>query len=140
VEFPYPLPVYAAMLGGTMGGQLLGMALDAVAFGRRIIWVPLACSLVLEALAGERFAAASLGRAPEPRERIRLSVRYSLGLAALSLVLAGWLAMSHTVASDTEMPASSNQLVFQGSVLVFGLLVYTAFRTWLMRLFARRTA
>jgi hypothetical protein len=140
VEFPVALYVYAAMLAGTVGGQFLGMAVDAFALGRRVFWVPLAFSLVLEALAGERVGAARFGHPLAPRERAKLSLTYSAGLAAVSLVLAGWLGLSH---ATREQVVTGNGLVPSGFLhtLVLGLCVavaYTAARTVLMRLFRGR--
>ena len=91
----FPVAVYAAMLGEHVGGQFLGMAVDTLALGRRILWVPLACSVVLEALVGARFGASRMGRPLSPAERLRLSLHYSLGLAVLSIPLVLWLAASH---------------------------------------------
>ena len=72
-------------------GQFLGIGVDALAArAARVLWVPLAFSVVLEALVGRAL------RRGAPRatrltlaERGRLSAYYSLGLAALSLPLVG---------------------------------------------------
>jgi hypothetical protein len=137
-----PLVVYAAMFGATLGGQFLGMAFDAVALGRRVLWVPLACSVVLEAVAGARFGAARLGRALASGERLRVSVYYSLALTMLSVPLAGWLAAAK--ASHAEPGAASGgagpDLAFLLVVGLGGLVAYTALRTALMAVFAGRRA
>ncbi len=62
----FPIPVYAAMLAATVAGQVLGIALDAVVLHARTLWVPLACSLLLESLVAARQGAARLGH-PSPR-------------------------------------------------------------------------
>jgi hypothetical protein len=140
VEFPPALYVYAAMFAGTLGGQFLGMAVDALALGRRVFWVPLAFSVVFEALAGERVGAARFGHSLVARERTKLSLTYSIGLAGISLVLASWLAVSH---ATPEQIATGHGLVPNDVVfyLTLGLCVavaYTAARTLLMRLFRGR--
>lgn len=140
MEFPPALYVYAAMLAATLGGQFLGMAVDALALGRRVFWVPLAFSLVLEALAGERVGAARFGHPLTPRERAKLSLTYSIGLAGVSLLLAGWLGLSHATREQivTGHGLVPNDVVFYGSIAVFIAVAYTAARTLLMRLFRGR--
>jgi hypothetical protein len=100
---PVPVAVYAAMLGATIAGQLVGISADALALGRRVMWVPLACSIVLEALVGARFGAARLGRRLKAGECARVSAYYSACLAALSLPLAAW-----TVASNRGLGGGSS--------------------------------
>jgi hypothetical protein len=89
-----PIVVYIAMFGAFIGGQLAGMALDAVIVGHRVLWVPTACSVVLEAIVGARLAAARLGRPLSTAQSGRLSAYYSIALAAVSLPLWGWTAAS----------------------------------------------
>jgi hypothetical protein len=143
VETPFPFPpaVFAAMFGGTLGGQFLGMAVDAVAVGRRLVWVPLAFSVLIEAVVGERLASARLGHRLLAGERLRLSLYYSLGLAAVSIPLVGWLAVSHGTREQlsTGGGASSHDVILAGGLVLVGLVLYTALRTGLMTLFARRT-
>jgi hypothetical protein len=92
----FPPAVYGAMLAATVAGQLLGMAVDALALARHVLWVPLALSVVLEALVGARVGAARVGHRLTNAERARLSVQYTVGLAAVSIPLAGWIAASRT--------------------------------------------
>ncbi len=90
---------YPAMLAGTVAGQLVGIAVDA-AIGSRTVWIPLVCSVVLEALAGAR-AGASRGEGPlDAAQSARVSVTYSLGLVLLSVPLVIWIAASHPAAPD----------------------------------------
>jgi hypothetical protein len=141
VESTFPLVVYAAMFGGTVGGQFLGMAFDALALGRHVVWVPLVCSVVLEALIGERLASARAGHRLAAPERVRLSLYYSLGIAGLSLPLVGWLAASHATPEQLSGGGtSSREVAVTAGVLLGGLVVYTVLRTGLMTLFARRRA
>ena len=79
--------LYVAMFGATVAGQLGGMLLDALV-GRRMLWVPALCSVVFEAI-----VAARLGRPRGIAASLKLSTRYSLALAALSLPLAVWVAI-----------------------------------------------
>jgi hypothetical protein len=138
----FPVAVYAAMLGGTVGGQFLGMAVDTLALGRRILWVPLACSVVLEALVGARFGASRMGHPLSPAERLRLSLHYSLGLAGLSVPLVLWLAASHASAEQLAAGGGATThdvLVAAGGTLLL-LVACTVARTGLMSLFAGRRA
>jgi len=85
---------YPAMLAGTVAGQLVGIAIDA-AVGTRSLWIPLACSVVFEALVGVRFGA-SRGAPPlDARRCARVSWTYSLLLAGISVPLLVWMAASH---------------------------------------------
>ena len=137
----FPVAVYAAMLGGTVGGQFLGMALDA-AIGRRLLWLPLVFSVLLEAVVGARFGASRVGHVLTSRERVRLSLHYSLALAGLSVPLVGWLAASH--ASPAELAAGGgltpSTLLFWGTCVLGLLVAYTVVRTTLMGVFTGRHA
>jgi len=83
--------VYAAMLGATIAGQLVGIAVDA-AIGSHGIWIPAACSVFLEAIVGARMGAARAGRSLTTSESARVSVAYSVALAAVSVPLVVWFA------------------------------------------------
>ncbi len=85
---------YPAMLGGTVAGQLVGIAIDA-GVGSRSLWIPLACSVVLEALVAVRFGASRGGLPLDPRRCARVSWTYSLVLAGVSVPLLVWMAASH---------------------------------------------
>jgi hypothetical protein len=89
-----PAVVYVAMFGATLGGQLAGMAFDSLVIGKHVLWVPAACSVVLEAVAGGVMAARRLRRPLATVEAARLSVIYSLMLAAVSVPLWGWTVVS----------------------------------------------
>jgi hypothetical protein len=84
---------YPAMLGGTVAGQLLGIAVDA-AVGSRSLWIPLVFSVVLEAIVGVRYGA-TRGQALDARRCSRVSWTYSLLLAGISVPLVAWIAASH---------------------------------------------
>lgn len=133
----FPVVLYAAMLAATMAGQFLGMGVDALAFGRKVIWVPLALSVLLEALVAARFGAARLGHELTTAQRGRLSAYYSLGLGAVTLPLIGWLIASH----GQSAPAMATHDVMQALVIVLaGAAAVTLLRWALMTLFTRRNA
>ena len=130
---PVPPLVYVAMFAGTIAGQMLGMALDAalraVSGGGRHLWLPLACSAVLEALLGARLGAARLGRALTPAECARVSLFYSAALGALSLPLLVWsLAVVRSKAGLSGTPSPAGAL----ALLVVALAVVTAARAALL--------
>jgi hypothetical protein len=136
-----PAAVYPAMLGGTIAGQFAGMGFDALALRTHAVWMPLACSVLLEALVGARYGAARLGHPLTRSERGRLSVYYSLGLAALSLPLWAWLTASEASRDGTAVAGVSPHDIALGSVVLLGgLVVYTAVRFALMTLFSHRPA
>jgi hypothetical protein len=142
VESAVPPVVYVAMLGGTVAGQFLGMAIDAVAVGQRVVWIPLALSVVLEALVGARFGAARVGRPLTAPERRRVTVTYSAALVGVSLPLAAWLAVSKTTGEGASPGAafSANAAPLWLAAALAGAVVYTAVRYGLMGLFSRRAA
>jgi hypothetical protein len=85
---------YPAMLGGTVAGQLVGIGIDAVV-GTRTLWIPLVCSVVLEAVVAARFGASRGGPSLDAQRCARVSWTYSLVLAGISLPLLVWIAASH---------------------------------------------
>ena len=117
--------ICAAMLAGTIVGQFLGMGVDAIALGRRIVWIPLVCSAVLEAIAGARIGASRLGRPLTTAECTRLTVWYSAGLAALTLPLGVWIVAAHGSAGPsltmTSGTAAAVALVLAAAVGWTGL-------------------
>jgi hypothetical protein len=92
---PVPIVVYAAMFGATAAGQVVGMIIDVVAIGHRVVWVPLLCSVVLEAVVGARFGAVRIARPLTWGECGRLSAYYSTGLGMVSMPLAVWTLASN---------------------------------------------
>ncbi len=138
-----PFAVYGAMLAATVVGQFLGMAVDALAIGRHVLWVPLAFSLVLEAVVGALFGASRVGHPLTAGERARLSTYYSVGLVALSVPLAGWIAASKAAPGQQLFAGGDASLrdvaVSLGLVLAVAI-IYTALRYALMTLFTRRGA
>ncbi len=124
--------LYAAMLGATVAGQVGGIAVDALVHSHGIA-IPLSCSVVLEALAGARAGAARAGRALTPAESGRISVKYSLGLAGLSLVLGVWI-LAARPAGSALFPVTFLRGVLAVAILAFA----TAARWALMSAFAPR--
>lgn len=134
---PFPVSLYAAMLGATIAGQFLGMGVDALALGRKVLWVPLAFSVLLEAVVAARFGAARMGHELTSAERVRLSAYYSAGLATVTLPLAVWLAASHgrSLVPGLAAPELALALV----VVLVGFAAITVLRWGLMSLFTRRS-
>jgi hypothetical protein len=128
-----PVVVYIAMFGATLGGQLAGVAIDAL-IGRRVLWVPVACSVLLEALAGARFAPTRLGHPLAPAQCARLSAYYSIALAAVGLPLWGWTLAARAPGS----PAAPGSTLGMLALVVAGLAVATVVRFGLMVLFSPR--
>ncbi len=131
-----PIAVYPAMLAGTIAGHFLGIGFDAVALGAHSMWAPLACSVLFEALIGARYGAARVGHPLTSAQRGRLSVYYSLGLVAVSLPLAGWLAASKASREGAFVGPAPHELAVWLGVGAVGLVVYTAARYGLMALFS----
>jgi hypothetical protein len=124
------------MLVGTMVGHFAGMGLDH-AVGAHGPWLPVACSVLLEALIGARYGAARVGHPLTRSQRGRLSVYYSLALVAVSLPLAGWLVAAKATREDSPAaPLSSHDLAIGALVLAGGLVVCTAVRYGLMSVFS----
>jgi hypothetical protein len=128
-----PVVVYVAMFGATLGGQLAGVAIDALV-GRRVLWVPVACSVLLEALAGARFAAARLGHPLAPAQCARLSAYYSVALAAIGLPLWGWTLAARAPGAPPAPGSTLAMLAF----VVSALAAATVVRFALMVLFSPR--
>lgn len=120
---------YPAMLGGTVAGQLLGIAIESAA-GSRGLWIPLVCSVVLEALIGSRFGVSKGGR-PDARQCVRISWTYSAILASVSVPLLIWVVASHVSAVENGVGYSFVTPLRVG-VAVVAFLVATAVRTGLM--------
>jgi hypothetical protein len=136
-----PFVVYGAMLAATVAGQFLGMAVDAVAIGRHVVWVPLAFSVVLEAVVGARFGAARVGHPLTVPERARLSLYYSACLLALSVPLAGWIAASKASPAELAGFGGTGPQLLVGIFVVLGVAAaWTAVRFGLMTLFTANLA
>jgi hypothetical protein len=132
----FRVAVYGAMFGGTVAGQFLGIALDAAVLGRRVLWVPVALSVVFEAIVGARYGASSVGHPLTSTERGRLSFYYSVCLAGLSIPLAVWTAVSR--APGARLDGSAAGIAVATAVAVLAML--TVVRWGLMGLFGRRAA
>jgi hypothetical protein len=135
---PFPIALYAAMLAATIAGQFLGIGVDLLAIGRKVLWVPLAISVLLEAIVAARFGAARMGHELTSSQRGRLSAYYSLGLAGITLPLAVWVAASD---GRSLAPGLATREVVQALVVVLaGFAAITLLRWALMSLFTRRSA
>jgi hypothetical protein len=121
--------VYAAMLGATVGGQLLGIGVDALV-GAHSFAAPAACSLVLEAFAGSRLGARVEGHPLEARRAGVVSGTYTLALLGVSVPLLAWFALSGRVTAPgqafawTPLRAAAVLAAFAAGVPVrWGLMV-----------------
>jgi hypothetical protein len=131
-----PVVVYIAMFGATLGGQLAGVVIDALVVGRRVLWVPAACGVLLEALVGARFAAARMGHPLAPAQCARLAAYYSALLAAVGLPLWGWT----LAARAPGAPAAPGSTLAMLAVVLAALAAATVVRFALMVLFSSRPA
>jgi hypothetical protein len=122
---------YGAMLGGTLGGQAAGIVLDALA-GTRTLWIPVACSAVLEGVAGGLASSRFL----TPREAARVSIRYSAALVAGTAILVAWIVASHAWAGAQLHGVSAGSILL--GVLFVGL--GAALRAALLTRLSRRRA
>ena len=93
--------VYAAMLGATVAGQVLGIGVDAL-LGVHNVAAPAACSLLLEAFAAARLGARVEGHPLEARRAGVVSGIYTLALLAISIPLLGWFALSGHVTAPGD--------------------------------------
>jgi hypothetical protein len=135
-----PVAVYAAMLGATLVGQFLGMGLDSVVFGHRVVWVPLAASVVLEALVGARFGAARVGQPLSREQRARLSIYYSGILVLFSIPLVGWIDAANRARDGAAAAGASTSFSSLVRVGAAAVVAATAARYALFGVFARRVA
>lgn len=131
---PLPITVYGAMFAATVGGQLFGIVLDALVLGRRLVWVPLGCSVVFEALVGARFGGKRVARRLTWGEWGQVSTYYSGCLVSLSLPLAAW-----TLAYNRSLvgAASSRDVAVALGIVLSWVVVSTLLRHALMALFRR---
>jgi hypothetical protein len=135
----FPIVLYAAMLAATIAGQFLGIGVDLIAIGRKVLWVPFAISVLLEAIVAARFGAARMGQELTTGQRGRLSAYYSLGLAVVTLPLAVWVAASDG-RSLAPAPMAAHDVMQALVVVLAGFAAITLLRWGLMSLFTRRVA
>jgi len=137
-QFTVPLVVYGAMFGATVAGQVLGIAVEAALLRSHALWIPLALSVVLEAVVGARYGSARVGHVLTSGERARVSMNYSLALAALSLPLAGWIAASGATREAILAGPSAHTVAVVLATCVSALLAVTVARWVLMTVFSPR--
>jgi hypothetical protein len=125
---------YPAMLGGTLAGQLVGILIDT-AIGTRGVWIPAACSVVLEALVGSRFSGANGLPRLDWAQSLRRSVTYTVVLVCVSAPLLLWVGASHAEAVPNGVGLSFFTPTAVALALVV-LAVATAIRAALLTVFA----
>jgi hypothetical protein len=127
---------YPAMLGGTLAGQLLGILID-VAIDSRGLWIPAACSVLLEGAIGARFG----GLDGEPRldraQALKVSMTYSLTILVVSAPLIVWVGLSHIEAVPKGVGLSF-LTPLRVAVALVALAAATAIRAGLLLVFAPR--
>jgi len=119
--------LYAAMLGATLLGQFVGVAIDAL-IGSRGFWIPAGCSVVLEAIAGARIGAARVHQRLTSRRVARLSATYSLVLVSLCVPLAVWSSASLPVEARAHVSWTTEGVALAAGALALA----TALRAGLM--------
>ena len=134
---PVPVVVYGAMFGGTVAGQLVGMLFCRVLGGHPQllpVLLPIACSVLLEAVVGAGLGRARVGRPLRTGECAWVSAYYSLLLGAVTFPLAA----CSLAATKQESGRTAGQAV-AGLGLALGiLLLATVARHALMALLSSR--
>ncbi len=130
----FPIAVYGVMFGATMAGQFIGVALDS-AIGQRALWVPIACSVLLEAVAGAFFATSRVARKLGFADWGRLSAYYSVAMAAVTAPLALWTA----AAKSPQSPLGGHDPSALVGIGLGVLVVWTLLRWGLMIVVAPRS-
>src|SRR5579863_1306298 len=126
------LVVYAAMLGATVIGQLLGIVIDT-ALTSRNLWLPCGLSVTLEAVVGARYGAIRAGQALTWARSARVSVSYSSLLLAISVPLAAWI-----IAARPASGAHPSWTLVDVAFALAALAAATVARTTMMVVFAPR--
>jgi hypothetical protein len=139
-----PVAVYGAMFAATVAGNFAGILADAAlgVHGRVSLLMPIVFALVLEAAAGERAARQMAGkRLDAPRAAARVSLTYSLLLAAVSTPIAAWILGTRGHPPVPGSAGAGASVAARAVVLlagaVFALAGLTVARSGLMRALAR---
>jgi hypothetical protein len=118
---PVPYAVYAAMFGGAILGQIVGIAFDKIVFDRHVVAVPIALSAVLESLIGARFARYKLGHVLSGSERWRLALWYTLALAGFTAPIVGWMLFQRFAGPGAHAAPSGGTVALVVVAIVAGL-------------------
>jgi hypothetical protein len=122
--------LYAAMLGATLLGQFVGIAIDAL-LGSRGFWIPAGCSVILEAITGARVGASRARQRLTARRIVRMSATYSLVLVSLCVPLAVWSSASLPLEARGHIHWTASGVALAGAILVLA----TVLRAGLMIVF-----
>jgi predicted neutral ceramidase superfamily lipid hydrolase len=127
------LAFYAAIVGATLGGQVVGIGADAL-LRTRTLWLPYACSVLLEGIVGARAA----GRRLDLRESARISIGYSAATVIVSTILVAWTDVAHTAGTPRLSLAGAAGFVPRVFLaVVLGTLARAGIMTGLSSLSAR---
>jgi putative ABC transport system ATP-binding protein len=137
---PVPFAVYAAMFGGALLGQVVGIAYSAIVLGQRVAWIPPVLSLLFECFIGARYARRRLGRLLTRDQRWRMALWYTIGLAAITGPLIAWLVIPKLPGTFAEkfdhITSGGVALVLVAIIVGLGLLAVV--RYLLVTLFSPR--
>jgi|GEM_PF-213202 len=118
---PVPGLVYLAMLGAFFAGVLVGMLYNGLVLGAKNAVVPLVCGVLLESWVGARYGRKKVGKPLTLDQRARLAVWYSVGAAAFTALVAGWMVLPSIPPSviGPDQLSSARVATTLGAVLLF---------------------
>ena len=85
-----PFSVYAMMLVGLLVGMLVGGLYNGVVLGQKVAWISLLAAALGESFVAARYARRKLGKSLTSDQRVRLSLWYTIGTAAIAGPLVYW--------------------------------------------------
>ena len=134
---PVPLSVFAAMLAAGLGGVLGGVLYNRLVIDHAVPWIPLGLGVLAEAWVAARYGKKRVGRPLTPDQRARVSLYYTLGIAALLAPFALWQLPDAAPHLAARLGALGSAQV--GAVLlvgVLGVLAVSLLRYLLISLFS----
>ncbi|MBL8613394.1 MAG: ABC transporter ATP-binding protein [Myxococcales bacterium] len=134
---PVPLSVFAAMLAAGLGGVLGGVLYNRLVIDHAVPWIPLGLGVLAEAWVAARYGKKRVGRPLTPDQRARVSLYYTLGIAALLAPFALWQLPDAAPQLAARLGALGSAQV--GAVLlvgVLGVLAVSLLRYLLISLFS----
>jgi putative ABC transport system ATP-binding protein len=134
---PVPLSVFAAMLAAGLAGVLGGVLYNRLVIDHAVPWIPLGLGVLAEAWVAARYGKKRVGRPLTPDQRARVSLYYTLGIAALLAPFALWQLPDAAPQLAARLGALGSAQV--GAVLlvgVLGVLAVSLLRYLLISLFS----
>ncbi len=134
---PVPRGVYAMMALGGVLGLVLGNVYCRAILDIRSTAIPMGFAFFLEAVLAVSYARKHMGRALTSDQRVRVSLGYTLGVAALlaPLTALGWMPWSDPLLDRLE-GLSGAQLVGTVALVVFGIATVALARYLVLALLA----